>query len=128
MSRALGRDAKLAGTVYFQLRMGRGEVTEATLTGIGDPQLEACLIDAAYQLAPPLPDFSVNADDQTIANYPLTLQRHADKPVIVLGDADSQSPIDIDAVEAGVPGRPRKAVKPPDASTPLGGLRPSNLP
>src|SRR5690606_5578281 len=72
--RALGRNAKLAGTVYFQLRMGRGEVTEVTLTGIGDPPLEACLLDAAYRLTPPLPDFSVNADDQTIANYPLTLQ------------------------------------------------------
>jgi len=125
--RALGRDAKLAGTVYFQLRMGRGEVTEATLTGIGDPQLEACLLDAAYLLTPPLPDFSVNADDQTIANYPLTLQRHAEKPVIVLGDADSQSPIDIDAVEGGVPAR-RRPVKAPDASTPLGGLRPSKSP
>jgi Mg-chelatase subunit ChlD len=126
--RALGRDAKLAGTVYFQLRMGRGEVTEVTLTGIGDPQLEACLLDAAYLLTPPLPDFSVNADDQTIANYPLTLQRHVEQPVIVLGDADSKSPIDIDRVEGGVPGQPRKAVKAPDASTPLGGLRPSQLP
>jgi hypothetical protein len=126
--RALGRNAKLAGTVYFQLRMGRGEVTEVTLTGLGDPQLEACLLDAAYLLTPPLPDFSVNADDQTIANYPLTLQRRAEQPVIVLGDADSQSPIDIDAVQGGVPGQRRKPVKPPDASTPLGGLRPSRSP
>ena len=125
--RALGRDAKLAGTVYFQLRMGRGEVTEVTLTGIGDPQLEACLLDAAYALTPPLPDFSVNADDQTIANYPLTLQRRAEQPVIVLGDADSQSPIDVDAAPGGVPGRSRR-IKPPDASTPLGGLRPSKSP
>jgi von Willebrand factor type A domain len=125
--RALGRNASLGGTVYFQLRMGRGEVTEVSLTGIGDGQLEACLLDAAYQMTPPLPDFSVNADDQTIANYPLTLQRRAEQAVIVLGDADSQSPIDIDAVEPGVPGRPRK-VRPPDASTPLGGLRPSKSP
>ena len=125
--RALGRNASLAGTVYFQLRLGRGEVTEVTLTGLGDPQLESCMLDAAYQMTPPLPDFSVNADDQTIANYPLTLQRRAEQTVIVLGDADSQSPIDIDAVEPGVPGRPRK-VRPPDASTPLGGLRPSKSP
>lgn len=125
--RALGRNAKLSGTVYFQLRMGRGEVTEVTLTGLGDPQLDACLLDAAYLLAPPLPDFSVNADDQTIANYPLTLQRRDDQPVIVLGDADSQSPIDVDTVEGGVPGRPRK-VKPPNATTPLGDLRPSKSP
>jgi len=47
--------------------------------------------------------------------------------VIVLGDADSQSPIDIDAVEGGVPAR-RRPVKVPDASTPLGGLRPSKSP
>jgi hypothetical protein len=125
--RALGRNASLSGTVYFQLRMGRGEVTEVTLTGIGDPQLEACLLDAAYQMTPPLPDFSVNADDQTIANYPLTLQRRAEQTVIVLGDADSQSPIDVDAVEGGVPGRSRK-VRQPDASTPLGGMRPSKSP
>ena len=126
--RALGRDATLTGTVYFQLRMGRGEVTEVTLTGIGDAQLEACLLDAAYVLTPPLPDFNVNSDDQTIANYPLTLQRRAEQPVVVLGDADSQSPIDVDAVPGGVPGQPRKPVKRPDASTPLGGLRPPPSP
>ncbi len=125
--RALGTNAKLAGTVYFQFRMGRGEVTEVTLTGLGDPQLEACLLDAAYLLTPPLPDFSVNADDQTIANYPLTLQRREQQPVVVLGDADSQSPIDIDAVEGGVPGKPRK-VKIPDTSIPLGGMRPPKSP
>jgi hypothetical protein len=107
--------------------MGRGEVTEATLSGLGDPQLEACLLDAAYQQTPPLPDFSINADDQTIANYPLTLQRRAEQTVIVLGDADSKSPIDVDTVEGGLPGRPRK-IKPPDASTPLGGERPSPSP
>ncbi|HWO25163.1 MAG TPA: VWA domain-containing protein [Kofleriaceae bacterium] len=125
--RALGRNASLAGTVYFQLRMGRGEVTEVSITGLGDPQLEACMLDAAYLMTPPLPDFSINTDDQTIANYPLTLQRRAEQTVIVLGDADSQSPIDIDAVEPGVGGRPRK-VRPPDASTPLGNLRPSKSP
>lgn len=127
--RALGRNAKLAGTVYFQLRMGRGEVTEVSLTGIGDAPLDACLIDAAYQLTPPLPDFNVNADDQTVANYPLTLQRRAEQAMIVLGDADSQSPLDIDAIEGGVPaGKPRRPVPLPDASTPLGGLRPSKTP
>lgn len=125
--RALGRNAKLGGTVHFQLRMGRGEVTEVAVTGIGDAQLDACLMDAAYAMTPPLPDFSVNADDQTIANYPLTFQRRDEQTVIVLGDADSQSPLDIDAIEGGVPGRTRKPLK-PDASTPLGGLRPPKSP
>lgn len=121
--RALGRNAQLAGTATFQLRLGRGEVTEVKLAGLGDAELDACLTDAAYALAPPLPDFAINADDQTIANYPLTFQRRADQPLIVLGDADSTSPLDIDAIEGGVParGRPIRI----DARTPLGTLRPT---
>ena len=123
--RALGRDAKLDGTVQFRFLMGRGEVTEVSLVGLGDAQLDACLLDAGYQLAPPLPDFSVNADDQTIANYPLTLTRRADQPYIVLGDADSTSPLDIDAIQGGVPsrGRPIELDK-KSKDTPLGNLRP----
>src|SRR5262245_3954192 len=125
--RALGGAPKLAGTVVFELTMGRGEVTQVTLTsvGIANPAFEACLLDAAYVRSPPLPDFSVNADDQTIAHYPLTFQSHDQKPVIVLGDADSSSPIDIDAVEGGVPVPPGKH-KPlkVDTKTPLGGLKP----
>ena len=120
--RALGTNTALAGTVHFQLRMGRGEITDVRLTGIGDPALDACLVDAAYGMTPPMPDFSVNADDQTIANYPLTFNRRADQAVVVLGDADSTSPIDIDAVEGGVPGTARRVKV--DATTPLGKLRP----
>jgi hypothetical protein len=123
--RALGLNAKLAGTVHFQLRMGRGEVTHVQLTGIGDASLDACLVDAAYGLTPPMPDFTVNADDQTIANYPLTFNRRADQAVVVLGDADSTSPIDIDAVEGGVPGRRTMKV---NSKTPLGNIRPSKSP
>lgn len=126
--RALGRNAKLTGTVYFQLRMGRGEVTDVSFVGVGDPDLNACLVDAAYTLTPPQPDFTINSDDQTIANYPLTLQHRGDQAVIVLGDADSQSPLDIDAIEGGVPGQRPVRVAPPDASTPLGGLRPPPSP
>jgi len=45
--------------------------------------------------------------------------------VIVLGDADSSSPLDIDAIQGGVPvRRPGKRIE-LDASTPLGPLRPS---
>ncbi|MBA3393349.1 MAG: VWA domain-containing protein [Deltaproteobacteria bacterium] len=122
--RALGRNADLAGTVTFQLRMGRGEVTEVVLGGLGDAALDACLVEAAYQLTPPLPDFTVNADDQTIANYPLTFNRRADQPMIVLGDADSSSPLEIDSIQGGVPRRPTRV----DTSTPLGRLRPSKSP
>jgi hypothetical protein len=99
--------------------MGRGEITDVQLVGLGDGAVDACLLDAAYLLSPPFPDFTLNADDQTIANYPLTFNRRADQPYVVLGDADSSSPIDIDAVQGGVPGRPVKV----DAKTPLGGMK-----
>jgi hypothetical protein len=123
--RALGKTANLAGTATFSFTMGRGEVTEVRLAGLGDAQFDACLVDAAYQLAPPLPDFSINIDDQTIANYPLTFSRRPDQQAtIVLGDADPSSPIDIDAVRGGVPRRPTKA----DTHTPLGRMRPGNSP
>ena len=49
------------------------------------------------------PDFTINADDQTLAHYPLTFNLADSKPTIVLGDADSTSPLDIDAIEGGVP-------------------------
>lgn len=126
--RALQRNGKLAGTVRYKLRMGRGEVSDVQLAqGSGDAQFDACLIDAAYLMTPPLPDFSVNTDDQTIANYPLTFAYRQDQPVVVLGDADSESPIDIDAVEGGVPVQ-RGPVKPVDTRTPLGGMRPPRSP
>jgi hypothetical protein len=121
--RALGLAPTLAGTVHFTLHLGRGEITQVQVAGIGNAQLDACLIDAAYVLSVPMPDFSVNADDQTIARYPLTFTVGKDRPVIVLGDADSESPIDIDAVQGGVP--VRKGPIKVDAKTPLGTMRPS---
>ncbi|MEO8700520.1 MAG: VWA domain-containing protein [Kofleriaceae bacterium] len=119
--RALGQNAKLAGTVHFQMRMGRGEVTDVQITGLGDKTLDACLVDAAYTMTPPMPDFTVNADDQTVANYPLTFNRRADQAVVVLGDADSTSPIDIDGVEGGVPKQPRRVKV--NTKTPLGNMK-----
>ncbi|HEU0035686.1 MAG TPA: VWA domain-containing protein [Kofleriaceae bacterium] len=119
--RALGLDPKLAGTVRFTLVMGRGEVTDVQLVGLpgAHEAFDRCLLDAAYVLTPPKPDFKINADDQTIANYALTFQRQAEHPIVVAGDADSSSPLDIDAIEGGVPGKIKV-----DASTPLGGMRP----
>lgn len=128
--RALGRDAKLTGTAHFQFRMGRGEVTEVTVTGFGDTQLDGCLLDAAYQLTPPIPDFAINADDQTIVNYPLTFNRRDDQAVVVLGDADSTSPLDIDGIQGGVPAGRRRPIRldPSTTKTPLGGMRPPKSP
>jgi len=116
--RALVASPRLTGTVLFELRMGRGEVTQVGITGTTDQTFEDCLRDAAFALTVPFPDFKVNADDQTLAHYPLTFQLSEAKPVIVLGDADSSSPLDIDAIKGGVP----------NAKTPLGDLRPSKLP
>ena len=121
--RALGTDSRLSGTVLFELRMGRGEVTQVNLTGIVSQAFEACLAEAAYGLTVPFPDFTKNADDQTIAHYPLTFNVNEARPVIILGDADSASPIDIDAVQGGVPVRVR-----PNAASPLGDLRPTKQP
>ena len=122
--RALGTSPKLAGTVTFDLRMGRGEITEVMLSGFGDPQLDGCLLDAAYAMQLPLPDFTINADDQTVARYPLTFNVADSRPMVVLGDADSSSPLDIDAIQGGVPVRAKKVKV--DPSTPLGGLRPGH--
>lgn len=125
--RGIQRNNKLAAQVRFKLRMGRGEVSDVELTQkSGDGEFDKCLVDAAYLMTPPLPDFSINADDQTVANYPLSFAQRQDQPVIVPGDADSESPIDIDAVEGGVPGA-RKIVK-PDTKTPLGGMKPPKSP
>jgi len=124
--RGIQRNPKLAGAVRFKLRMGRGEVSDVELTGTGDKAFDACLVDAAYLMTPPLPDFSVNSDDQTIVNYPLTFAQRAEQPVVVLGDADSESPIEIDKIEGGVPGA-REPVQ-PDTKTPLGGMKPPKSP
>ncbi len=123
--RALGVSPNLVGTAYFEIRLGRGEISEVQLTGFGDAKLDACLLDAAYSMQPPLPDYDVNADDQTVARYPLTFNLRADKPIIVLGDADSESPLDIDAIPAGVPMKTvRRAPVKVDTSSPLGKMRP----
>jgi VWA domain-containing protein len=118
--RALGRSPRLLGTATFELHIGRGEVSQVTVAGLGDAAFDACLVDAGYALQPPLPDFAVNADDQTVAHYPLSFAVRDDHPLVMAGDADSSSPLDIDAIQGGVPERRRPIHV--DASTPLGGL------
>lgn len=128
--RALATNAKLAGTARFTLEIGRGELTRGQVTGVGDATFDACLLDAAYKVTPPLPNPDYNIDDRTIVNYPLTFSIREEKPYVVPGDADSSSPLDIDAIQGGPPtptGR-RPTVKAGDTSTPLGGLRPTKSP
>ncbi|CAN5853418.1 hypothetical protein BH11MYX3_BH11MYX3_04520 [soil metagenome] len=122
--RALGTNPRLAGTVLFELRLGRGEITDVFVNGVGDAPFETCLADAAYAITIPFPDFTVNADDQTLAHYPLTFNVNEARPAIVLGDADSTSPLDIDAIQGGVPVK----VRYPTSSTPLGDMRPGKQP
>ncbi len=118
--RALGRSPTLVGTAYFELYLGRGEVSQVTVSGTGDRAFDACLLDAAYALQPPLPDFAINADDQTLARYPLSFSVRNDHPIVMPGDADSSSPLDIDAIQGGLSERRRPIHV--DATTPLGGL------
>jgi hypothetical protein len=113
---AAGKKPSLAGTVQFRIELGRGEVTRATIAGVGEGAFDACLLDAAYSLTPPLPDLARDADERTIATYPLTFVLREEHPIVVAGDADSSSPLDIDSIPAGVPRI--------DTSTPLGGLKP----
>lgn len=120
--KALGVTPTLVGTAYFEIRLGRGEITDVQLSGMGDAKLDACLLDAAYAMTPPLPDWEVNADDITVARYPLTFNLRAEHPIIVPGDADSESPLDIDAIQGGVPER-HKPIK-VETNSPLGKMRP----
>jgi hypothetical protein len=110
--------------VRFDLHLGRGEVTHADVIGLGDGPFDACLLDAAYRMTPPLPDLKINADDQTLVHYPLTFNLADHHPVVVLGDADSSSPLDIDAIEGGVPAPGHHGAVHVDASTPLGTMKP----
>jgi hypothetical protein len=123
--KALGTNNKLGGQVIFHLELGRGEVTHASVEGLSDPAFDACLLDAAYAIAPPMPDPSYNLDDRTLANYPLTFSLRADHPLVIPGDADSSTPLDIDAIKGGPPPRHIEAG---DTKTPLGNLRPSKTP
>jgi hypothetical protein len=118
--RALGKAPSLGGQVTFTLDIGRGEVTRASVNGLGNEAFDACLVDAAYSLTLALPNADVDGDDRTIAHYPLTFSVHDRRPTVFAGDADSDSPLDIDAIVGGVP----RHVPKPETATPLGNLRP----
>jgi hypothetical protein len=120
--RVIGRAPTLAGTATIHVELARGEVTRATLEGLGNAELDACLLDAAYGLAPPVPTPGFNADDRTLVNYPLSFAVREQKAFVLAGDADSSTPLDIGAIQGGPP---RLHV---DPSTPLGGLKPPRSP
>jgi hypothetical protein len=123
--KALALAPKLAGTARFRLELGRGETTRATLAGgLGDATVDACLLDAAYRVTPVLPNPDYNSDDRVIANYPLTFSVREHRPFVIAGDADSSSPLDIEAIKGGLPVK----VKAGDTSTPLGDLKVSPAP
>jgi hypothetical protein len=119
--RALGLDETLSGTVQFHFEIGRGELTRAKIIGLGNAAFDACVLDAAYLMTPPLPNPDYNTDDRTLVNYPLTFTVREREAFVIAGDADSSSPLDIDKIEGGVPGR--KPVKAGNTSTPLGDLK-----
>ena len=54
--RAVARKPSLAGTAKFRIELGRGETTRATVVGLEEPTLDACLLDAAYRVTPALPN------------------------------------------------------------------------
>ncbi|HEY4055626.1 MAG TPA: VWA domain-containing protein, partial [Kofleriaceae bacterium] len=126
--RALGKNNTLAGTMNFTFTMGRGEISTVEMDGIADADFQTCLADAAYAMSIPFPDFSVNADDQTVAHYPIVFHLADHKAVASAGDADSSSPIDIDAIKGGVPDSAKRkplTLTNKDVNTPLGSIRPT---
>jgi hypothetical protein len=126
--KAIAHHPELAGTAKFTLEIGRGELTQATVAGVGNATFDACLLDAAYIVTPPLPNPDLNIDDRSIVSYPLTFTVREQKAFIVAGDADSASPLDIDAIKGGVPASARRgAIKAGDTSPPLGNLRPAPM-
>jgi hypothetical protein len=117
-ARSLGRMIALAGTATFQIELGRGEVTHVTVTGFEDnAEFHACLVDAAYGLAPPMPTPGYNLDDRSTVNYPLTFSVRDQQPAVAASDA-AVTP----AASTPVDGqRPKLDVG--DTSTPLGNAK-----
>jgi hypothetical protein len=120
--RALPRAPALAGTATITLEIARGEVVRASVAGLGDAAFDGCLVDAAYGVTPPLPSPGINVDDRVVVHCPLTFTMRDDHPYVAPGDADSSTPLDIDAIQGGVPRHVR--IDAVDANTPLGKLRP----
>lgn len=117
-ARSLGRMIALAGTATFQIELGRGEVTRVTVTGFEDnAEFHACLVDAAYGLAPPMPTPGYNLDDRSTVNYPLTFSVRDKQPAVAASDA-AVTP----AASTPVDGR-RPKLDVGDTTTPLGNVK-----
>jgi hypothetical protein len=104
----------------LELWLGRGEVIAARVAGLGDPALDACVLDAAYALPVPLPDPALHDDELVHVRYPLRFTLPAEQPTVVLGDADSAEPLPRAALPIVVDANA--------ANTPLGDLPPPTGP
>ena len=119
-ARSLGRLISLAGTATFEIELGRGEVTSVTVTGFEtNAEFHACLVDAAYGLAPPMPTPGYNLDDRSSVSYPLTFSVRDKQPAVAGSDA-AMTPAAATPVDGQ---RPKLDVG--DTSTPLGNVRPT---
>jgi len=87
-----------AGAQPMQL-LADGEVVTADSQGLSHPAFRACVELAAHQL-----DVPVVSDDSFIrVRYPINFTIAADKPQVVLGDADSAEPLDPSLLPSTVP-------------------------
>lgn len=116
-ARSLGRLVTLAGTATFTLELARGEVSHVTVAGFADhPDFAACLVEAAYGMAPPLPTPGYNTDDRSVVSYALTFSIRDKQPSVAAG-ADAQT-------STTTPAAKTERTLEVDPSTALGGLRP----
>jgi hypothetical protein len=119
-ARSLGRMIALAGTATFEIEMGRGEVTRVSVGGFTNaPEFAACLADAAYGIAPPMPTPGYNVDDRTLVTYALTFAIRDHEPEV---SATSDAAVAPQGEPTPDTARPRLDV---DATTPLGRERPT---
>jgi hypothetical protein len=97
--RALPTAPRLAGVLTLELLLADGEVVTADSQGLSHPAFRACVELAAHQL-----DVPVVSDDSFIrVRYPINFTIAADKPQVVLGDADSAEPLDPSLLPSTVP-------------------------
>ena len=119
-ARQLGLLNSLTGDATFAIELGRGEVTRVTVTGFeANAEFRACLLDAAYGLAPPMPTPGYNLDDRAEIGYALRFRIHDEKPDVASG-TETVTPR---APQPSDGNHPKLDVG--DTSTPLGALKPN---
>jgi hypothetical protein len=82
------------GTVRLDFELSRGEIASVRVAGSDfPPAINACLVDAAFQLQVPRTAIGDMPDTVYVVHYPLTFRSLAND-VILPGDADSADPVD----------------------------------